>query len=95
MRDWEASRVPVYLDFGDDNLWRMNPHNPNGRAHLLATTKVSFLKAHREGLLNEEQMTEGIERVVAEYFDLLRRPSQARPLVGFERHMAGRRRFRL
>lgn len=95
LRDWETSRVPVYLDFGDDTLWRMNPHKPNGRAHLLPVTKASFLKAHREGLPFEEPWTQNIERAVVNYyFDLLRRTSHSRPSIGFERYMAARQRSR-
>lgn len=107
LQEWEDSRVPVYLDFGGDGLWRMNPHSPNGRAYLCPVTKASFVKVHREGLLNEEQMTQGLEGAVAEFFDVFRRAAQAyqasrtaqtapaRPLVGFQRYMARRGRSRL
>jgi competence protein CoiA len=95
LRDWEASRVPVYLDFGGSDLWRMNPHSPNGRAHLLPVTKASFLKAHLEGLPFEEPWTQDIEHAVANYyFDLLRRASHSRPSTGFEQYMAKRQRAR-
>jgi hypothetical protein len=95
LRDWGASTVPVYFDFGESHLWRMNPHKPNGRAHLLGVTKASFIEAHRGGLVSEESWTENIERAVAEHAVLLRRASQAQPLPGFQRYMATRGQGRL
>jgi hypothetical protein len=87
--------VPVYFDFGESHLWRMNPHKTNGRAHLFGVTKASFIDAHRRGLASEESWTENIERAVAEHADLLRRASQAQPLPGFGRYMNRRRGWRL
>lgn len=83
LRDWEASRVPVYFDFGGSDLWRMNPHSPNGRAHLLLVTKASFVKAHRDGLPFEEPWTQDIERAVSAY--LMQQAASSRPLTDFER----------
>jgi competence protein CoiA len=61
LRDWEASRVPVYFDFGDSEpgdtprfetpiLWRLNPCGPNGMAYLSPVQKALFLHVHLEGL---------------------------------------------
>ena len=61
LRDWVASRVPVFFDFGDLSepgdplhfempvLWRLNPRSPNGRAHLSPVPKTSFLNAYLKG----------------------------------------------
>jgi hypothetical protein len=54
LRDWVDSRKPVFFDFGDNNefgdlgrfrmplLWRLDPHSPNGEAHLSPVTRTSF-----------------------------------------------------
>src|SRR5262249_40916688 len=43
LRDWGASRVPVYFDFGGDTLWRLNPCTPNGMTYLSPVLKTGFL----------------------------------------------------
>jgi hypothetical protein len=60
LRNWEASRVPVYFDFGDSEpedtprfetatLWRLNPCGPHGRTYLSAVPKTLFLHVHLKG----------------------------------------------
>jgi competence protein CoiA len=60
LRDWAASRVPVFFDFGDLSepgdplfdkpiLWRLNPGTSKGRAHLSPVLKSSFLNAYLNG----------------------------------------------
>jgi competence protein CoiA len=100
LRDWAASRVPVYFDFedseGDTRLWRLNPHSPNG-TYLSAVEKTLFLQIHLTGLpFDEMQYTKAVELTAANYY-LKRQAARTRPLPDFERHMArrARRHFRL
>lgn len=103
LRDWEASRVPVYFDFGDSEpsdrpsfdkpvLWRLNPLKPNGRAYLSPMSKASFLDAHLAGEPFEEMYTTLVERAAAV---LTRQVRHSLPLTGFERYMARQRSGRL
>lgn len=61
LRDWAASRVPVYFDFGDSEpgdklcfdapiLWRLNSSITNGWAYLSPISKALFLRTHLTGL---------------------------------------------
>jgi competence protein CoiA len=95
LRDWEASRVPVYFDFGDSEpedalsfdtptLLRLKPCDPNGKMYLSLVSKTSFLDAHLKGEPFEETCTEAVERAAAD-----RVSKQApQPLPDFERYMA-------
>src|SRR5262249_2203204 len=78
LRDWGASRVPVYFDFGDSEpqdtfrfdmptLWRLSPCGPNGTAYLSAVPKTFFLQAHRNGSPFEEMCTKAVERFAARH----------------------------
>jgi hypothetical protein len=99
LRDWGASRAPVYFDFGESKpedairfdtsvLWRLNPCGSNGTAYLAAVPKTLFLHVHLNGELFEETCTQTVERVAARH--LLKQAS--RPLFGFERYLTKRRR---
>src|SRR4029434_3038786 len=55
LRDWGASGVPVYFDFGDSEpddtprfdtpvLWRLNPRGPNGMAYLSPVPTLHMVK---------------------------------------------------
>src|SRR5262245_10153694 len=101
LREWGASRVPVYFDFGDSEpddavrfdtptLWRLNPCGPNGKAYLTAVPKTLFLHVHLNGQPFEEMCTEAVERVAAHH--LLKQAAQ--PLPGFGRYIARRERTR-
>jgi hypothetical protein len=46
LRDWQASRAPVFFDFGDSMLWRLNPRSPVGVAYLSPVLKTAFVAAH-------------------------------------------------
>jgi competence protein CoiA len=103
LRDWQASRVPVYFDFGASEpgdtirfdepiLWRLNPRILNGGAYLSAVPKTWFLHVHLSGQLFEEKYTKAVERAAADF--LMRQALQSRPLTGFERYMARRQRKR-
>jgi hypothetical protein len=87
LRDWEASKVPVYFDFGDDTLWRLNPCLPNGITYLFRVPKTVFLRVHLEGLPFDEMCSEVVER--ARY--RLQQAPQSRGLPDFERYMARQR----
>jgi competence protein CoiA len=100
LREWGASRVPVYFDFGDSEpedaarfdtpaLWRLNPCGPNGTAYLSVVPKTLFLQAHRNGEPFEAMCTEAVERVAAHH--LSQQAPRPPPLIGFERYMAKQR----
>lgn len=90
LRDWSASRVSVFFDFGDHALWRLGPRSGNAWAYLLAVPKSLFLECHLKGVSLEETCAQTMARAVAYYSDLVRRASRARPSTDFERYMAGR-----
>ena len=80
LRDWQASRVSVYFDFGDSEpgdtrrfdtptLWRLNPCGRNGMAYLSPVAKTLFLDAHLKGLRFDEMYTEAVERACGPLFD--------------------------
>jgi hypothetical protein len=62
LRDWVGSHAAVFFDFGDDSeppdlpsfggpvLWQLDPHSPNGRAHLSPVLKTLFLDTCLKGL---------------------------------------------
>jgi competence protein CoiA len=97
LRDWEASRVPVYFDFGTSapTLWRLDPRVRNGMAYLSPVPKNFFLRVHLEGLPSDERCTKAVEHVAAD--NLMQQAPRSRPLTGFERCMdrgqGARRRF--
>src|SRR5262245_28172785 len=49
LRDWSASRAPVFFDFGDPILWRLNHRSPDGKAYLSPVLKTGFLNAYVKG----------------------------------------------
>jgi hypothetical protein len=106
LRDWGASRVPVYFDFGDlskpsDTLWRLNPCIANGRAYLSPVLKTGFLHVHLKGEPFEETCTEAVERVADRYERVAARylmqqaqAPQSQPPTGFQRYLYWRERRR-
>ena len=106
LRDWGASRVPVYFDFRDSEpgdtqrfdtptLWRLNPRSPNGSAYLRPVPKMFFLHVHRKGRPFERECTEiaaAIERAVADYLRQL--ASRFRAPTDFDRYLARRQQKR-
>ena len=106
LRDWAASRVPVYFDFGDSEpgdtlrfntpaLWRLSPRGPNGTAYLSPVPKRFFLRVHREERSFERKCTETVNRIAAAVeravADCLKQQApRSRALIGFERYMARR-----
>jgi hypothetical protein len=96
LRDWGASRVPVYFDFGDltkpgDTLWRRNPCNSTGMAYLSRLPKTLFLHIHLKGL-EEMDYSAAVERAVVHR--LIQQAPRPRGLTGFERYMAKKQRAR-
>ena len=86
--DWEASRVPVYFDFGDNerNLWRLDPRIRTGTAYLSPVRKSFFLRVHFKGLPFDERCTEAVECAAAD--PLMQQAPRFRPLTGLERYAA-------
>jgi competence protein CoiA len=100
LRDWGASSVPVYFDFGDSEpgdklhfdapiLWRLNLCTPNGMAYLSPLPKTLFLRVHLEGL-DEMDYSAAVKHALAVRAALVRQQAP-RPLIGFERYMAKQR----
>jgi competence protein CoiA len=101
LRDWGASRVPVYFDFGTDEtgdtsvfdttaLWRLNPRTRDGNVYLLRVLRAEFLRVHVNGEPYEEQCAALFEQVD----DYFRRQQARRSLDAFERYSAQRTRAR-
>jgi competence protein CoiA len=102
LRDWGASRVPVYFDFGDSEpddklrfntptLWRLDPVGRNSMAYLSPVPKTLFLRVHLQGLPFEERHTKAIERAADA---MIQQAARSRPLADFERYMAEKQRAR-
>jgi competence protein CoiA len=101
LRDWGASRVPVYFDFGTGEmsdaprldttaLWLLVPRNGDGSAYLLPVPRTEFLRIHLAGEPFEEQCADLVERVKV----FFRQRALGQPPVGFQRYMAGNKRRR-
>jgi hypothetical protein len=95
LRDWGASRVPVYFDFGDSEpedglhfdaptLWRLNPCGPNGKAYLSAVPKTLFVHAHLNGEPFEEMASTAVERAAARY--VMQQSPLSQPQTGFQQY---------
>ena len=88
LRDWGASRVPVYFDFGDDTLWRLNPCIPNDMTYLSRMPKTEFMNAHIEGLPFEEMCSGVVERAHCLRAARVRQQAlQSRGPTAFQRHL--------
>jgi competence protein CoiA len=92
LRDWGASRVPVYFDIGDDTLWRLNPCIANGMTYLSQVSKTVFLDAHLKGLPFEKMVSTEVERAAARH--LMQQAPRSQALTGFARYMAKKQRAR-
>ncbi|WP_315718292.1 MULTISPECIES: competence protein CoiA [unclassified Bradyrhizobium] len=103
LRDWKASRVPVYFDFGDSEpsdlcrfgeptLWRLNPNSESGAAFLSPVAKSYLIEVYRNGVAFDEPFTETLQIVA----DLLRKRQQARHGMpsGFDWHLKRKQRTR-
>jgi hypothetical protein len=65
LRDWGACPVPVYFDFGEDTLWRLNPCTPNGMTYLTRVPKTVFLYGKLKGQPFEKMASAKVERAAA------------------------------
>ncbi|MBR0969681.1 competence protein CoiA [Bradyrhizobium japonicum] len=85
LRDWKASRVPVYFDFGDSEpsdlcrfseptLWRLNPNSQSGAVFLSPVAKSYLIEVYRTGVAFDEPFTETLQLVA----DLLRKRQEFR-----------------
>jgi competence protein CoiA len=105
LRDWKASRVPVYFDVGDSEstdpvrfgaptLWRLNPNAASGTAYLSPVAKSSFVGIALQGIDFEQPFTKELDALV----ERLRKQEafRSRGPSLFDRQMAptrGRRRL--
>jgi len=106
LRDWKASRAPVYLDFGDSaptdplrfdapTLWRLNPSDGSSNtAYLSPVAKSYLIGVAQQGVSFEEPFTKELHAFV----ERLRKQEalRHRAAPGFNRYMAptrGRRRL--
>jgi len=105
LRDWVGSRCPVFFDFADnsdpgdplsvDVLWRLDPRSPNGEAHLSPVLRYSFLDKYLKGSpLKGMDWSVEVGRAFGVAGYMMHQPPRSRPLAGFERYMARRRRTR-
>jgi len=101
LRDWGASKVPVYFDFGIGEtgdtsgfdttaLWRLNPRTRDGNVYLLRVPRAEFVRVHLVGEFYDEQCAGLFEQVD----DYLRQQQARQSLVAFERYSAQRARAR-
>lgn len=101
LRDWINSHNPVFFDFGEKSepgdpllfhapvLWRLEPRNPKGEAHLSPVLKTSFLNKYVRGLgLKGIDYSAELRAVCAA---LLQQAPPPRPLMELERYMAKQR----
>jgi competence protein CoiA len=108
LRDWAASHVPVFFDFGDVSepslrfdkpiLWRLNPRSSNDRVYLSPVLKTSFLDAHLKGLpLKGFDWSAAVERARSLPAARMQQAPRFGPAKGFDLYMARkekrRRRF--
>jgi len=95
LRDWGACSVPVYFDFGTDEmgdapnldttaLWLLVPRKGDRAAYLLPVPRTEFVRIHLAGEPFEEQCADLVEQVK----DYFRQRALGQPRgVGFERYM--------
>lgn len=103
LRDWKASRVPVYFDFGESDpsdpvrfeapsLWRLNPNASTAGAYLSPVAKSYFIEVKLNGLAFDDPFTETIGMLAD-----LQRKRQSRaysPPSQFDRYLARKQRAR-
>ena len=109
LRDWAASRVPVFFDFGDISepgdtlrfhkpvLWRLNPGSPEGSAHLSPVMKSSFGDAHLKGLpLKGMDWSAAVKlaRSLRAARSFIPQAPRSRGALGFHQYMAKKQRAR-
>jgi hypothetical protein len=105
LRDWVDSRKPVFFDFGDNSepgdplsfpapvLWRLDPHSPEGEAHLSPVLKTSFLDTYRNGrALKGIDYRQERQKLRTVYAALL--APRPQPLTDFHRWLAWQERRR-
>lgn len=104
LRDWGASRVPVFFDFGDLSefrdtlgfhkpiLWLLRSRSSNGRTHLLPVFKTSFVPAYLKG-----QPLKGMDYSAAARslpFFSIQRAALSRSVTGSHQYLARKQQAR-
>jgi competence protein CoiA len=99
LRDWSASWVPVFFDFGDPILWRLNHRSPHGRAYLSPVLKTAFLNAYVKGQglkgMNYWAAAECFPALIVPLLansDFLKQVPQGPRADGFRRYLARKQR---
>lgn len=78
LRDWKASRVPVYFDFGESDpadtlrfdmptLWRLNPRGENGAAYLSPVAKSYLIEVYLNNIAFDQPFTEALSVLADAY----------------------------
>lgn len=103
LREWTASRAPVFFDFGIEQplTWCVAGH-PDGRAYVGPVSHANFIKLHRDGAVQPagdfDELVKNVHELVAMYESY--RKAQAwkggslQPFDAFGRHSARRGRDR-
>lgn len=89
LRDWVSSLVPVYFDFGDAHLWRLEPAASDIRANIMLVPKAEFIRTHVAGEPLDRMCSDFIASVAANR--ARRQQADMGALAGFNRFAAQRR----
>jgi hypothetical protein len=109
LQEWGRNHHPVFFDFGESEsmLWCVHPAIHNGRTYVAPFSRSNFVALHRGEVVHAtdgfETSLQAFNEIVSGYIkhaqatrmqpplSQLRTP---RPLIGFERYLTHRRRFR-
>lgn len=100
LREWVDSRVPVFFDFGGNQLlcWLL-ASRPDGRAYIALYSRTDFIGIHRGGAT---QMANDFDQFVADIMKLIENYESGQasnrtpqhPLLGFQHYLARRDKHR-
>jgi hypothetical protein len=100
LREWVDSRVPVFFDFGGNQLlcWLL-ASRPDGRAYIALYSRTEFIGIHRGGAT---QMANDFDQFVADIMKLIENYERAQasnrtpqqPILGFQHYLTRRDKHR-
>jgi len=97
VRKWVDSRVPVFFDFGEPDLWYLDPKSGDLFAYLTPARRTDFIEAarkgtYRMGLSGADAVAQPIRAVVQPV--QLQRPRRSRRPESFREYLARKQRAR-
>ena len=97
IRKWVDSRVPVFFDFGEPDLWRLDPKSGDLSAYLTPAPRTDFIEAlrkgtYRMGLYGADAVAQPIRAVVQAA--RLQRQSGAHRPISFREYLVRQYRAR-